>query len=490
MPRAGLTPAHRYPSATVINPLSFSPTLASSNASNASLTTGADYVEWGYSETTAGSGYAAVIISSATPWDFSQSPIFGLELGGIDADLPGYIAGAPGNRLRIFLGTTQGSLGANYYDLNTQLQGVSKEGRFVWSQLRSAATTGGSPSWSNIRRIEIRIVSDTWPSGHRLRLYSVLANLRARPKIVISFDDGNDNIYANAYPAMLAAGVPGTCYINSNVIGNSGKMTVANLNTLYANGWDIANHTSDHRACCFAIGAAFSQVGGVATVTPAANTWLPTFAPGQTVTISGAEPWEYSGVKTITDVGSGTFSYSAPSTYPSSVGRQSCVPNGWYTGVRDAIQQCKDYIATNGWTRGLDHFAYPYGNYDAEVIALLRAMGFVTGRATGGRAHGPFTNCLMVASPSIDFFNIPVYAMDDTTTGAQVLTAVDRAIQYNASIFVYGHQVGATGGIPTVEFTTFITGLARRVSQGLIDAVSISKWYESASLGTGWRAAA
>jgi peptidoglycan/xylan/chitin deacetylase (PgdA/CDA1 family) len=487
-PRAGLAPAHRYPSATVINPLLFSPTLGSSNASGASLTTGPNYVEWGYAQTTAGSGFAAVVISSATPWDFTQSPLFGLELGGMDADTAGYIAAAPGNRLRILLGTTQGSLGADYYDFNTQLQNVSKEGRFVWSQLRSVGTPVGSPSWSNIRRIEIRIGSDTWPSGHRLRLYSILANLRARPKIVISFDDGNDSVFSDAYPAMLAAGVPGTCYINSNVVGNAGKMTVANLNTLYAQGWDIANHTADHRACCFQIGPAFSQVGGVATVTYDANVWLPTFAPGQTVTISGAEPWEYSGAKTLTGVGAGTFSYAAPSTYPASVGRQSFVPENWYPAVQGSIRQCEAFIAANGWTRGLNHFAYPYGNYDAETIAMLRRMGFLTGRATGGRGHGPFTNCYMVASPSIDFFNIPVFGMSGSTTGAQILAAVDRAIQYNASIFVYGHQVGAGGDIPTAEFQSFITGLKQRINQGLIDAVSISTWYDSASRASGWRA--
>jgi hypothetical protein len=94
----------------------------------------------------------------------------------------------------------------------------------------------------------------------------------------------------------------------------------------------------------------------------------------------------------------------------------------------------------------------------------------------------------MVVSPSIDFFNMPVFGMSGSTTGAQILTAVDRAIQYNASIFVYGHQVGAGGDISTAEFGVFITGLKQRINQGLIDAMNISGWYESASLATGWRA--
>jgi peptidoglycan/xylan/chitin deacetylase (PgdA/CDA1 family) len=489
MPRAILTPAHRYPSTTVIDPLLFTPTLASVSASNAVLTTGSGYVEWGYSATTAGSGYAALVISTATPWDFSQSPLLGFEFGSLESNLPGYLASAAGSRIRILLGTTQGSLGADYYDFNTQLSGLAKDGRFVYSQLKSAATVGGSPSWSNIRRIEIRLTSDSWPSGHKLRLYSVLANMRVRPKVVISFDDNNNSVLTNGYPLMSAAGIPGTLYINSDDIGTGSKLTIAELNSLYSAGWDISNHTASHMACCFRIGPSITQVGGVCTATYDANVWLPTINPGQNIIMYGADPYEYSGPKTITAVGAGTFSYSVPSTYPSSAGIQSFIPIGWYDAVIESIEKCQRVIESNGWGRGLKHFCYPYGNYNDDVISILRSMGFVTARATGGMAHTPFSNCIVAGSPEIDAWRLPTFPMGSGTTGAQILTAVDRAIQYNATLFVYGHHVGSGGDITTVEFGNFITGLKQRVDWGLVDVMTISKWYDSVSRPEGWRAA-
>lgn len=493
-PRAGLTIANRMPGTGIINPLAFSPTLGNSNATNPTLTTGANFVEWGYTATSAGSGYAAVIISSATPWDFSQGPLLGLELGEVSPGGQPFQTDASANRLRILLGTTQGALGADYYDLNAQLQNVSKRGRFTWAQRRSAATTVGSPSWSNIRRIEIRIVSDTWPSGHRLRLYSVLANFRARPKIVISFDDNSADVWNTAYSLMQPRGIPGTNFINSNSVGTSGKMTRDQLQTTYDAGWDICNHTADHISATFPIGAQITQTGGVATATPDANVWLPTFSPGDVVQIDGVDPFQYCGQKVVTGIGAGTIQFACDASLPSSIGQQTLTPlivggaaSNWYDRWQSSVQQCQDFILSNRWTRGAQHFAYTYGNYNSDVIARLRSMGFVSGRATGGRAHGPFTNCLTMGSPNMDFFNTPVFGIGPGTTGAQILTAVDRAIEFGASIHIYGHNIGTGGDITVPEFTNFIDGLTARIRAGLIDAMSVSDWYESCSMQAGFR---
>lgn len=494
-PRAGLTVANRMPGMGIINPLAFSPTLGSANASNATLTTGADFVEFGYTATTAGSGYAAVIISSATPWDFSRSALFGLELGEVSPGGQPFQTDVPANRLRIFLGTTQGALGSDYYDFNTQLQNVSKRGRFTWAQRLSAGSVVGSPSWSNIRRIEIRMVSDTYPSGHRLRLYNVFSNFRARPKIVISFDDNSADVFNTAYSLMQPLGIPGTNYINSNSVGDSGKMTRAQLQTTYDAGWDIGNHTADHISATFPMGAQITQTGGLATATPDANVWLPTFAPGDVVQIDGADPFQYCGQKVITNVGAGTVQFACDPSLPSSIGQQTLTPlivggatSNWYDRWQASVQRCQDFIVSNGWTRGAGHMAYTYGNYNNDVIARLKAMGFVSGRATGGRGHGPFTNCLTMASPNMDFFNTPVFGWGPGTTGAQILTAVDRAIEYGASIHVYGHNIGTGGDITVPEFTNFINGLAARMRAGLIDAMSVSDWYQSCSSQVGYRA--
>jgi hypothetical protein len=69
---------------------------------------------------------------------------------------------------------------------------------------------------------------------------------RARPMIVLTFDDGNRSVIANAFPIMQAHGYAGTAFVSANKIGTSTFMTLAELRTLYTNGWDISNHTMDH----------------------------------------------------------------------------------------------------------------------------------------------------------------------------------------------------------------------------------------------------
>ena len=64
--------------------------------------------------------------------------------------------------------------------------------------------------------------------------------------VIFTFDDGYASIYSIAAPIMATYGIEGTAYIISSLIGGGGKMTLANIQALYAAGWDIANHTYDH----------------------------------------------------------------------------------------------------------------------------------------------------------------------------------------------------------------------------------------------------
>jgi len=41
-------------------------------------------------------------------------------------------------------------------------------------------------------------------------------------------------------------GIPGTSYVVSDNIGDVGMLSVANIQEMYAAGWDIGNHTKDH----------------------------------------------------------------------------------------------------------------------------------------------------------------------------------------------------------------------------------------------------
>ena len=61
-----------------------------------------------------------------------------------------------------------------------------------------------------------------------------------------TFDDGLENNYTIAAPALEAAGVRGTFYVVTGLIGTSGYMTAAQLQDLAARGHDICAHSVNH----------------------------------------------------------------------------------------------------------------------------------------------------------------------------------------------------------------------------------------------------
>jgi peptidoglycan/xylan/chitin deacetylase (PgdA/CDA1 family)/folate-dependent phosphoribosylglycinamide formyltransferase PurN len=88
-------------------------------------------------------------------------------------------------------------------------------------------------------------------SGRRLR----------RPAALITFDDGYATVFDRAWPAMDSRGIPGCCFVSTELVGTSatlphdaaspvgtlhGIMTWENLRTLHAAGWAIGAHSATH----------------------------------------------------------------------------------------------------------------------------------------------------------------------------------------------------------------------------------------------------
>lgn len=68
----------------------------------------------------------------------------------------------------------------------------------------------------------------------------------AKP-IVITFDDGHESVYENAFPIMNELGFPGVFYIVSNRINNSpGFVNTEELKEMVEAGWEIGSHGYTH----------------------------------------------------------------------------------------------------------------------------------------------------------------------------------------------------------------------------------------------------
>ncbi len=69
--------------------------------------------------------------------------------------------------------------------------------------------------------------------------------LSANP-IVLTFDDGYDDIYTNAYPLLVAHGMVGTFFIITSKVGWPGYMSWLQLQQMSVMGMDIESHTVNH----------------------------------------------------------------------------------------------------------------------------------------------------------------------------------------------------------------------------------------------------
>lgn len=70
-------------------------------------------------------------------------------------------------------------------------------------------------------------------------------SLPVRP-VVITFDDGNFNIYQNAFPIMQALGFHGVMYVVNNRLESEGFLSANQLKELSAAGWEIGSHSMTH----------------------------------------------------------------------------------------------------------------------------------------------------------------------------------------------------------------------------------------------------
>jgi peptidoglycan/xylan/chitin deacetylase (PgdA/CDA1 family) len=80
------------------------------------------------------------------------------------------------------------------------------------------------------------------------KLVDVLENggmLPAYP-VVISFDDGNSDIYDNAFPIMKEMNFTGVTFIVANRLESPGFVDTAKLKDLAAAGWEIGSHSETH----------------------------------------------------------------------------------------------------------------------------------------------------------------------------------------------------------------------------------------------------
>jgi peptidoglycan/xylan/chitin deacetylase (PgdA/CDA1 family) len=85
------------------------------------------------------------------------------------------------------------------------------------------------------------------------------AELPQRP-VVITFDDGPEDIYEKAFPIMRALGYPGVVFIVANRLESEGFLNIEQLSEMIASGWEVGSHGMTHTDITLAHGSVRNEI--------------------------------------------------------------------------------------------------------------------------------------------------------------------------------------------------------------------------------------
>jgi hypothetical protein len=407
-------------------------------------------------------------------WDFSTSERFALDVG--------YDKAEHLNRLTIWFSSDETLPPYRNFAYVTVLEAYPHLPRVTATWLKSAMTVVGSPDWSRLRHVDVR--HQRFGSGTNspstVRVYRLYRDVIARPKVILTFDDGRASIYDIVFPLLRAADIRATLYVIGGYVGGAGYLTKQQLSELHCLGWDIANHTYRHTRLAWPA-VTYSRAGTAATLT---TTEPHGFAVGDQIMIAGCDEAEFNGLKWITGVPNATtitLTTDAASADPVARGYPHIVGKVASEAVRSAVQQNRDWLVANGFARAADHLAFPFGGWDPEVHNILASLDVLTARGGGYTNAGQYVLPVINGFDSSSPYLLPGFPLNSNATAAGALAQVDNAIARQGTVILMGHGVAASNpgyyDMPLNEFSALVEGLKTRRDAGLIDIVTVSEWH-------------
>lgn len=143
------------------------------------------------------------------------------------------------------------------------------------------------------------------------------------------------------------------------------------------------------------------------------------------------------------------------------------------------VRSNRDYVAQN-WPDGTKHYVYPAGVTATFSKSVLAELGFSTGRTT---INGLQSTHYGVDDP-LCLWSLGIA---QSTGVAAILARVDAAIAAGTTVRLNGHEIvqtitDATNQMTIADFRTLIDGIAQRVRDQKIDAVTVPFWAKRCNL--------
>jgi len=115
------------------------------------------------------------------------------------------------------------------------------------SKKDAALNIVGTPDWSSIQYVRILLRGKgTGNFKVNLQQIKMCKTPLQKGNIIFTIDDGNVSTYDVSKKIFDRYDIKPTIFINGSTINKSGFLSKSNLDTLYANKWEIGNHTWSH----------------------------------------------------------------------------------------------------------------------------------------------------------------------------------------------------------------------------------------------------
>lgn len=314
----------------------------------------------------------------------------------------------------------------------------------------------------------------------------VMVRANGRPQILFTFDDSHDTCLTLAEPLMTPFGIKGTCYLpitGAVGVGAANHLTIANCQTLYAAGWDMACDSTDDNpfTSLASVAAAVADVQSVQSFLttnnmprakdhldyPNTTAWIvPTATQIAALITNGTTTADFNGVSTTFVAGQSLEGYNVPAgtTFTTSGTATTAVMN--QTMPAQAARQARMIDKTTTF--------YP-GNLQAGFISA----GIKTMRGGGGSQLSTGGSDWFTRYGLADQYkNMPALSVGNATFAA-TQAAIDLAILRGTTLILLFHRIDGGSGFDTslAIFTQIVNYVGAKKAANILDTMTITEFY-------------
>ena len=361
---------------------------------------------------TAGAGTTYITNTAALAVNYAPDTVLGIW---IEVSDPGRIPGLSillsndasfTNYRTVGIGGSGGSVfGSNY--------GASAGLYFIPFRCDAGAATGAPAASGTYTYIRIRVNNPYKNQGGTIKVAGLCVAPAGRPKIALTFDDGYASQYLSAFRMLSKYGIPATLAVTSSLVNGNGYCTTAQLQAMYAAGWDMVCHAVQHFGFNGSTSSgnfgkttlcASQTPGGAGALTMNGTLENAAFDAPRHVTVWGGDQ----GVKVTLsgfakdgvtpqseDVYCWTGQYVVSKNLfmgplTAAVDQVSGTAMSVGTSLSEAemttqITGPQAFLLANNMPRGAYDWVYPSGEFNATSQAILARLGFKRARIVGGQ---------------------------------------------------------------------------------------------------------